>query len=403
MIKKLQIKFILLTMFSLLLVLLLIVGSINFVNYRRVVTDADSLLTMLMENDGKFPKFNEPHGAALKPMQSPELQYESRYFSVLLQADGAVVRVDTGKISAVDTETAIDYAQSALGSERGFEDEYRYLSRETDEGIFVVFLYCGRSLDTFRSFLLTSGAVSLLGLLAVLLLMLVFSGRIIKPVSESYEKQKRFITDAGHEIKTPLTVIDADAEVLESEIGENEWLADIQKQTKRLAELTNSLISLSRMEEAAIQQIVFPLSDVVSETAQSFQALALTQEKQFEIQVEPLLSFCGDEKALRQLVSILLDNALKYSTEHGKIALSLEKQGRNLRLRVKNDCAALTKENLAHLFDRFYRTDASRNSQTGGYGVGLSIAKAIVEAHKGKITASCEAETALCITVTLPA
>ena len=222
---------------------------------------------------------------------------------------------------------------------------------------------------------------------------------------ESYEKQKQFITDAGHEIKTPLTIIDADAEVLQADIGDNEWLEDIRAQTRRLAALTNDLIYLSKMEEAdrKLQMIEFPFSDMVMETAQSFQALARTQEKSFLCQIQPMVPLCGDERALRQLVSILLDNALKYTGEGGSIRFTLQRQARVLHLEVWNTTRQpVSTGNLDMLFDRFYRMDRSRSSQTGGYGIGLSIAKAIVAAHKGKISAVSRDGKSLSIHVFLP-
>ena len=166
------------------------------------------------------------------------------------------------------------------------------------------------------------------------------------------------------------------------------WLADIQEQTKHLTSLTNNLITLSRMEEerTRLQMIDFPFSDVVEETVQSFQALARTQNKTFETLIQPMISLYGDEKSLTQLVSILLDNAMKYSTPKGEISLRLEKAGNNVKLSVYNTADSINREQLPHLFDRFYRTDKSRSSRTGGYGLGLSIAAAVVNTHKGKIT-----------------
>ena len=349
-------------------------------------------LALLQENGGRFPQKGDgpPPGSREHMDISPELPYESRYFSVLLSASGGIITVDTGKIAAVDTESAIAFAKSVWedGKERGFLRNYRFIQYQDGEEIRVIFLDCGRNLSTFRSFLLASLGICALGLLAVLGLILLFSRWMVRPVSESYEKQKRFITDAGHEIKTPITIIGADAQVLEMELGENEWLRDIQLQTKRLSALTNELIQLSRMEEQyRLQMIEFPFSDLVTETAQSFQALAVTQDKEFTAQIQPMISLYGDESALRQLVTILLDNALKYAPAQGKIHLSLQKQGKSVRLAVENTVEALPAQNLEHLFDRFYRGDQSRSSQTGGYGLGLSIAKAIVDAHKGKIRA----------------
>ena len=407
MIKKLRIKFISLSMGSLLLVLSLIIVSINMVNYRGIVRDADELLGYLADNGGMFPKMKDHKDDSIPKSMSPELPYESRYFSVLLDETGAVILADTGKIAAVDTDMAISYAGTVWqsGKSSGFIQNYRYTLRLTNSGTRIVFLDCGRSLDNVRSFLLVSCGISLIGLVAVFLLILIFSGRIIRPFSENYEKQKRFITDAGHEIKTPLTIIAADADVLGMELSGSEWLEDIQKQTKRLAELTNDLIYLSRMEEeqTQLQMVEFPLSDVVEETAQSFQAPAKTGGKSLAIKVQPMLSLRGDEKAIRQLVSILLDNALKYSPDGGAIELKLERQNRSLRLSVQNTTEpdALPADT-AQMFERFYRGDPSRSSQTGGYGIGLSIAKAVAAAHKGKITAASQNGNALTITVSFP-
>ena len=404
MIQKLQRKFIIVSMLSTLLVLAVIIGSINILNYQKVVGDADSILRILSENNGRFPKREFPmeqdfaappaHGKFHPETMSPELPYESRYFSVVVSQGAEILSIDTGKIAAVSTSEACQYALQALGLKpsSGFLGDYRYLRKEDAGQTTLIFLDCGRSLSTFRSFFISSILVSLLGLASVLALVIIFSKVALRPVSESYGKQRQFITDAGHEIKTPLTIIDADAEILEMEFGENEWLEGIRKQTSRLAELTDSLIYLSRMEEPEKRQAKaeFCLSDAIEETAGSFQALAATQNKTFEMEIAPLLSFYGDEASIRQLISILLDNALKYSPEHGRITVSLQKKGKNLLFFVCNESEPISKEHLSRLFERFYRADASRNSETGGYGIGLSIAKAIVTAHKGKICAGSE-------------
>ena len=218
--------------------------------------------------------------------------------------------------------------------------------------------------------------VSLIGFILVAILIFLLSSRAVKPLVESYEKQKRFITDAGHEIKTPLSTIQADLTVLEMDGLQNEWTDDIKCQTKRLSKLTNDLIYLSKMEETPVDEMLeFPLSDVVSETAASFE---------------------GDQAKIEQLVTILLDNACKYSNPNGKILLSLHRKSKGIQLMVYNTCDSIDKENINHFFDRFYRQDASHN-----YGIGLSIAQAIVQAHKGKIVATTSDEKSLEIDVTL--
>lgn len=395
-------------MFSLFLVLVIIMGAVNILNYHGIVAEADKILSILEENNGTFPKKDDFHQLEREEQKkiSPELPYESRYFSVLLSEQGTVISVDTGKIAAVDTETAAEFAEIVWesGRTRGFLRNYRYVRQIQGEEVRIIFLDCARSLSTFRTFFLASCGISVWGLLAVFGMIVWLSGKIIKPVTESYEKQKQFITDAGHEIKTPITIIDADTEVLEMELGENEWLKDIQTQTKRLTSLTKDLILLSRMEEDKPQMtmIEFPFSDLVEETAQSFQALAKAQNKIFTITVQPMLALKGDEKTLRQLISILLDNALKYSPHSGVISLSLQKQMRNICLTVENTVESLPAGNMDYLFDRFYRGDKSRNSKSGGYGLGLSIAKAIVSIHKGKIRIFSKDGSVLTVKVVLP-
>ena len=208
---------------------------------------------------------------------------------------------------------------------------------------------------------------------------------------------------AGHELKTPLTIISADAEVLAMDFEEeNEWLLDICNQTKRMAILTNDLLSLSRMDEnrEPFTMIEFPISDVVGETVQSFQTLAHSEGKQILADITPMLSYVGDEKGIRQITGILLDNAIKYA-QSKEIELKLRKKGHTIILSVTNSSEPLTDGQLKQFFDRFYRTEQSHNSEKGGYGLGLSIAKSIVEAHKGKITVSAPKEGFVQLTVTL--
>lgn len=414
MIAKLRKKLIFVSMVSLFIVLFVLILSIGILNYRKLVTDADHVLSILAENNGKFPEREEPKEPP-KPeknfseknhLLSPELPYESRYFSATVNKEGEVLFVEAGKIVTVNEETIIEYVQEVWqkGKQKGFIENYRFLLSRNDTEIHIIFLDCGRSLNTFRMFLFIAAFVSFLGFLAVFLLMIFLSAYIVKPFLENYEKQKRFITDAGHELKTPLTIIDADAEVLEMDFGENEWLSDIQNQTKRLTDLTNNLILLARMEEESMKlpMVEFPLSDVAEEVIGNFQTLAKAQNKFLHGKIQPMISMKGDEKAIRQLIGILLDNAVKYSDEKGEILLTVEVQRNHIFLSVFNTTEFINKKEIAHLFERFYRADKSRNSQTGGYGIGLSIAAATARAHKGKISAITEDEKSLRITAVFP-
>ncbi len=408
MIKKLQRKFILLSMSALLFVLTVIIAGINIVNYNAVTKEADNLLSIITENKGEFPIEPDKFGNKLPPGMSPEIPYESRYFSVVLNSNtNQILFVETSRIISVDKQAAIVFANTALQNKNdtGFIENFRYKIYSENNFTRITFLDCGRKLDAYHNFLIASVTISVFGFLIVFAFVVFFSNRIIRPISESYEKQKRFITDASHEIKTPLTIICADADVLEMEIGENEWLNDVKKQAEQLTELTNDLVFLSRMEESehTLPSIDFPFSEVVAETSLSFQRLAQSQEKELECLIPPMLTLCGNEKSIRQLVSILLDNAIKYSPPFEKIYMTVAEEHKCITINVTNvTLQAIDKEHLKLLFDRFYRVDASRNSKTGGHGIGLSIAKAIVEAHHGKITAVTPKDKLLQITVKLP-
>lgn len=434
MIKSLQKRFILLTISALLVVLIIIISGINIANYKSIVKEADYILTYLSKHEGNFPEFkgkkpeksssteDEPTKEDGPPERKPEqkkepprsmlmeLPYETRYFSVLLTKDtGSVLETNLEQIVSIDKETAIEYAGQVFSQNNtaGFMNRFRYRCQEEGSNIRIIFLDCGRKIIYTRKFVLNSTGVSLLVFAGVTLIVIFLSNRIVQPISESYEKQKRFITDASHEIKTPLTIINADADILEMELEDNEWITDIKKQTQRLTELTNNLLLLTRMEESdkAIQKIEFPISDVVNEAALSFQALAQTQNKTLGLNIQPMLSIKGDSQRIHQLTTLLLDNAIKYSPADSTVFVSLEKLQNNktIQLLVTNrTLTPLTKENLHSLFDRFYRTDSSRNSSNGGHGIGLSVAKAIVDSHHGKIKALSENGDILTIQVQLP-
>lgn len=419
MIRDLRKKFILVAMLSTMLVLTAIMGVVNFSNYREMLDRADEMTALLEQNDGKFPEepsWHEQDDTETPPAKpendekdksrfSVETPFETRYFTVTVDENGEVTDCDLDRIAAVDEETAEEYTQTAQQKNKttGFQGIYRYGVTETEDGAKYVFLDCRREISNFRTVLVTTISVSLLGLAAVFVLVVIFSRMVFRPVEESIQKQKRFITDASHELKTPLTIIDANIEVMEMESGESQWTKSTRKQIQRLSGLVQQLVTLSRLDEekGLEEKCEFNLSEAVSECVQPYESLAQTREKNLTLNIEEDITYTGDERSIRQLAGILMDNAVKYSSENGNITLTLKKKGKKIFLEVYNDADDLPQGKLDVLFERFYRLDSSRNSGTGGSGIGLSMAKAIVQAHKGKITAENKNGRGLTITVIL--
>ena len=432
MIKSLRRKFIIVAMCSTFVVLAAIMGIVNVTNYRKIIKRADRTTELLAENGGSFGKNIEGdsdrkgnENSSEKPTNqelptddndikdkkyghrpeefSPEMPFATRFFTVTMDKGGNVVAKDLGKIAAIRQEEAETYAKRAFEkkSEKGLEGIYRYRIAEVDENTMIIFLDCRQDLEYARSFALTSIGVSVLGLLSVLILLMIFSKAVFRPVEESYEKQKQFITDASHEIKTPLTIIDANTEVLEMESGENQWTISTRNQIKRLSSLTQLLVTLSKLDENSGKMVRTEIcfSDVVADSAEPFDSLAATQGKHLVMDIDENIKFMGDDKSIRQLVGILLDNAVKYSSQHSRIKISLKQKGKKIYLDVLNQTEDIPQGSLDILFERFYRMDRSRNSETGGSGIGLSVAKAIVQEHKGKISAYSEDGKSLKITV----
>ena len=388
MLKKLKRKFLLAALLTLIVVLVPIIAIINIMNYRTIIDMADDTLEVLMDNSGEFPQEFDRFMPNFNPNFTPETPFQSRYFSVTFEGD-RITSVKTDNIAAIDNDSAVNMAKSVVASKRdhGFVQYYRFLVSKEGNTTRVIFLDCTYSLYGANDIMMLSITTSTLGILLVLTILWIISGRVLTPVIEGHEKQKRFITDAGHDIKTPITIIDADAELLEMEVGENEWLTDIKKQTARLAGLTSDLIYLSKMEEfEGAPHILFSISDIAEEVTDSFAAPARTKSISLVTNIAKNLSFEGDLEAITKLLRLLIDNAVKYSPDGSEIKINLKKVGMGTSIQISNPAPNLTDEEISHMFERFYRSDSSRSSDDG-FGIGLSVVYAIVAAHKGKINA----------------
>lgn len=391
---------------SLALVVFILLGSINAVDFYQTDRKLNGAIKFLSENQGEFPKFNK--GILMHSEQkfgfemNAETQFQTRYFVVKVNKDGSIKETDTSHIAAVTSDDAAGYAKIVLGSGKksGYSGIYKYAVVDEAYGYMLIFIDCRMQIQAVTSFLLTSCTVALVTLLLVFILVSVLSKKAINPIIESMEKQKQFITDAGHEIKTPLAIISANADVLELTSGKNEWITSIRNQTDRLDKLVKNLLVLSKMNEDSIKLVFsdFDLSNIVFETASPFEVIAEKQDKRFIMDIQPGLKSHGDEGSIRQLISTLVDNAIKYSDAKGTIKISLSSRKKGAKIEVYNTIDNIDKENIDKLFDRFYRTDSSRSRETGGYGIGLSIAKSIVEAHHGKISARSDDGKSICFT-----
>ena len=417
MIKKLRSRFIRIAMLSVAAVMLLLTIILNTANYISTDSDLKQTLTLIYENAGTIPHSSAfapvPPGSADAPAppedaqapQSPpddkiarregpftaETPFSTRFFVLRYTDDGTLTQADLKSIASVTEDDTQAYLAAALahGAGYGYCGSYRFLVAQEDGENIAIFLDSYHELRSLRIVLVWSLAADAACILLVFLLVLLLSRRAIDPVVRSVEQQKQFITDASHELKTPITVIATSLKVLEMETGKQKWIDKAMAQTEKLTDLVNSLVTLSRMDEedSPLKMEDFPVSDAVNETAESFRELAESKGHALTLSIAPGLTYHGDEYAVRQLVSILLDNAVKYAAEGSSISLSLEKARRGVVLRTSNGCEKQDGLDTGKLFDRFYRADTARSSGNG-FGIGLSIARSIAEGHKGGIRAS---------------
>ncbi|MFI3226554.1 MAG: HAMP domain-containing sensor histidine kinase [Clostridia bacterium] len=388
--KILRKKFIKISMSVVTVVLLTIAVVLNVISFRQIDDDATQITEILAQNDGSFD--NMMPGTPFKRQLPQETQFSTRYFTIRIDENNDLLSVDTRSIQMVDTDSAIEYANQVINSSKtsGFKDNYRYQIVDKDYGKILIFIDCESQLRLFESFLISSVAIYFVALLGVFTLIVLLSKSAVAPIVQSYNKQQQFITNISHELKTPLAIIKTNTEVIECVSESSEWTESIHNQINRLSELINYLISLSKMDEGETLKLKsdFSLSDAVNETADSFIVLAKNENRELSFNIQPNLTYSGDEQSIRVLLSILLENSVKYSTENTEISISLEENRSKKIITVSNFAENLKSGNYERLFERFYRLDNSRNSNTGGFGIGLAMAKTIVKNHGGDIKAT---------------
>ena len=413
MIDRLQRKFVVIAMGSLTLIMFIIIGAINAVNLYHMDRMTDGVIYMIADNEGGFPKFDptRPPPAFRFRFEfqfTPQTSFEPRHFSAIISESGAIISVDTSYIASISKEDALVFVEEivAVNKTKGYRDGYKYRIIQKPYGAMAVVLDCRIHLQSANILLVISCVTVLCSIGLMFILVSALSKRAMRPAQISIEKQKQFITDAGHEIKTPLTIISSNADVLELTYGKSEWITSIHNQTARLDNLVKKLLTLSKMEEKTATQIhkEFDLSGLVRDVVTAFQPMAYSHGKSIICDTFSCLMFCGDEDEIRHMVSILLENAIIYGAGDGNIQIKLSRQVKKTILEMRNSLDEPPVDDPDQLFDRFFRADCSRSRETGGYGLGLSIARAITQAHKGDLTAVYEnGKRVICFRVQLMA
>ncbi len=421
MIKQLQRRFIKIAMFSFCIVVFLIVGLTNLLNYLRARQEIEENLSVVLENLDVIQQTekNWKWSYGRKDTEDSYIYAEDtdtkedidailsgvRFFTVTMDAEGNVIRTNTQNTNTVDARRASEIALDLYrkGKMNGYGKYSRYRAVSAGDDLIYVFVNCKRKMRECSNFLKTSLISAILELIVVFFPVYFFSKAVVRPVQESADKQKAFITNAGHEIKTPLTIIDANTDVIELTSGETEWTKSIRNQIRRLTKLTEELVGLAKLQEIdeLQERQKVAISIVLRETCEQFETVAKMHGKELVWDLQDNLTVFGDEAMLERVFSILLDNAVKYADDGTKISAVLKKNGKYVVLEVRNYAACMKKGKHMDLFERFYRADSSHNSTTGGHGIGLSNAQAIVELHKGKITAYSPADGEICFQIRL--
>ena len=433
MVKQLQKKFIISAMLAVTILLVVLIGGINVFNYLTTSGDNDRLMEMLCYSFETSTKWNADTTDNTQPPQSingtqqnttdasgnqnnPDFPPQdngtkppddkknngfgrhdknavdsARYAAVAIDKNGNIIRTDVTHISSLTEEeaTAITEALKNTAAGTGTYSGFQYRISETKraEGKVIILLDNGMQISSFFTVLFISVGAGIFGWLMMLLLVILLSRKTIAPVARSIEKQKQFVTNAGHEIKTPLAIILANTDAMELHNGENKWSKNIRAQTLRLSGLMQNLLMLAKMDENStkLPMCEFDISIAAEDTVGAFIEPAALKGIMIEQNIKKGIRLSGNRDSIVQLMTVLLDNAVKYTESGGVIRAELYGSEKNITLSIANTCEPI--DHPEKLFDRFYRGDSARTQKNGGYGIGLSVAQAIAELHKGSITA----------------
>ena len=415
MIRRLRRKFILINLLLVGVVLTVVFVLLVASNARRYADQSQAAMRMALSwREDENPRFEI---GAPPPDHNPSDE-GSRFTMVpvfvVTVEDGVVTSINDGGQVEVSRETAELAAAEALasGEDSGILRRLNLrfqLETRPDGTVRVAFADQSWESSSLRTLILNCLLVWALAMAAFFFVGLFLSSLALRPVETAWKQQRQFVADASHELKTPLTVILANTGIVlahpsDTVSAQSKWLEYTQEEARQMKGLVEDLLFLAKSDAARqeFQTAQVDLSELVQGCLLPFEPVAFEAGVRLDAQVDPGLILTGDEAQLRRLVRILLDNGVKYADAEGAVSLTLTRQQDKLRLTVRNTDAPIPPEHLPHLFERFYRADAARNRAQGGYGLGLAIAKAIVEHHRGRISVSSAVESGTVFTVLLP-
>ncbi|ERK29042.1 sensor histidine kinase [Clostridium intestinale] len=405
MFKKLRNRFLILNLVIISVMLLISFTSIYAITHKNIYTQIDMDLDKLSGNDtkGNKPKINGdmPND---KQMDGPQNDFTKgqgpmERYAFTVTTDDNWNKISTFSRFSISDEFYESAKKAAINKKvnRGYisvdDTDLAFVINHTSSGYNLYFLDITFQKNTLRSLIYTFTIVAFFMLIIIFLISRFFANRSIQPIKEAFDKQKQFIADASHELKTPLTVINTNVDVLLSNKddfihNQSKWLYYIKSEAERMNKLTSDLLYLAQVDYSDVKMIFsdFNLSEAVEHIILTMEGVIFENNIAFHYDIEPNLIVSGNIEQLKQVIMIFLDNAIKYTDKKGKINLVLNKAHNKVNLSVTNTGKGIPEEHISKIFNRFYRTDKSRARDSGGYGLGLAIAKAIVEQHNGKIS-----------------
>ena len=397
MIAKLRRKFVLFALLSVSGLLLLILGAINIANFALVASSSDEITQSLAQRGGRFEPNQEGPGqqeGANNPgdpgrpdrPDSPDMQKSVRYFTVRFENGNPVM--DVQSLDLISAQDALSWAKdvASKGGTGWYRTYYRYRVYEKNATTYVTFIDASRELSPSYNVLTASLIGGFTGIVATFLVLIPLSKILVKPTEDAFRKQKRFVSDASHELKTPLSIISANNEIVEMTSGETEQTKAIGKQVKTMNALVKNLNALAKIDEIEkLQTTSFDISLAVNDVVGGFARKAEQKGLRYNFEIDLKENYDGDEASLRTLFSTVVENAVKYASSH--IDISFRKEGDRLVFVCRNDANGIEEGPLDMVFERFYRSPEARASGVEGSGIGLAMAKEIVTLHKGRIYA----------------